>query len=94
MSRSRVAQRERLRAPVPTSDPAALAAYAAELRPVIATLRALAEEATARPSDRKHTRTFLRAGILKSLRTIEARLAAAYPHDHGDPAGCGASPAL
>jgi hypothetical protein len=90
---SRARQRERLRAPVPTTDPAALAAYAGELRPVVASLRALAEEATARPSDRTDPRAFLRAGLLKSLRTLEARLAAAAPPEHGDPAGCGGSPA-
>src|SRR5262249_15420375 len=36
-----------LRAPVKTSDPAALAAYAKHLRPAVTTLRTLAEDATA-----------------------------------------------
>lgn len=92
MSRSRVVLRERLRAPVPTSDPAALAAYADELRPVVATLRTLAEEAMLPASRRVHSRAFLRSGLLKSLRTFEARLAAAMPPEHADPAGSGGSP--
>jgi hypothetical protein len=79
VSRSRVRERERLRALVQTTDPAALAAFADELRPVVAGLRALAEDATAAPSKRVHSRTFLRSGMLKGLRTLEARLGAAAP---------------
>jgi len=48
-----------------------------------AVLRTLAEEATARPSERRHTRLFLRDGMLKSLRILEARLVAAAPEQHG-----------
>ena len=91
MSRSRVRERERLRAPVQTTDPAALASFAGELRPVVTKLRELAEEATARPAERVHSRLFLRTHALKALRELEARLDAAAP-EHGDPSGCGGSP--
>jgi hypothetical protein len=86
VSRSRVRLRERLRAPVQTTDPAALAAYAYELRPVVASLRALAEDATVPPSKRVHSRAFLRSEMLKALRVLEARLDAAAPLEHADPA--------
>ncbi len=79
MSRSRVRLREALRAPVETTDPAALAAYANELRPVVASLRTLAEDATVRPSKRVHSRAFLRSEMLKAVRVLEARLDAAAP---------------
>jgi hypothetical protein len=91
--KSRVRERLRLRAPVLTTDPAALAAYAGELRPVVAKLRALAEDATARPSQRIHSRALLRRDILRGIRELEARLDAAAPQEHGDPAGAGGSPA-
>lgn len=91
MTRSRVRDRERLRRSVETSDPAALAAYAGELRPVVMKLRTLAEDATAPPTKRVHSRAFLRGGMLRGLREIEARIDAA---EHGDPAGCGDSPAV
>jgi hypothetical protein len=87
MSRSRVREQERLRAPVVTTDPAALAAYAGELRPVVASLRAPAEDATARPSLRIHSRALLRRDMMKNLRALEARIDAADPPEHGDPAG-------
>lgn len=74
MSRSRVRERERIRAAVQTSDPAALAAYAELLRPVIANLRALVEDATATPSKRIHSRVFLRHEALKRLRELEVRI--------------------
>jgi hypothetical protein len=91
VSRSRVQLRERLRAHVETTDPAALATYAGELRPVVATLRALVEDATAaRPV---YSREHVRGEMLKALRALEARLDVADP-EHGDPAGCGGSPAL
>lgn len=70
MSRSRVRERERIRAAVQTTDPAALAAYAELLRPVVTNLRALVEDATAEPSKRVHARSFLRREILKGLRAI------------------------
>jgi len=74
-TRSRVRLRDALRAPVETSDPAALAAYAGMLRPVVATLRELAEDATAaRPV---YSREHLRSEFLKALRVVEARLDAA-----------------
>ncbi|MRG97658.1 hypothetical protein [Polyangium spumosum] len=79
MKRSRVRERERLRAPVETTDPAALAAYAGELRPVVANLRALAEDATTAPSQRVHARAFLRREILRGIRELEARIDAAAP---------------
>lgn len=79
MTRSRVRERERLRAPVETSDPAALAMYAGALRPVVASLRALAEDATAAPSQRVHSRAYLRRDMLKRIREIEARIDAAAP---------------
>jgi hypothetical protein len=75
--RSRDRERLRLRAPVPTTDPAGLAAYAGELRPLVAKLRALALDATARPSQRVHVRALLRRDMLKGLRELEARLDAA-----------------
>jgi hypothetical protein len=76
-TRSRVRLREALRAPVETTDPAALAAYADSLRPVMATLRELAEDATAkRPV---FAREYLREEMLKALRVVEARLDAAAP---------------
>lgn len=82
MSRSRVRQRERLRRPVQTNDPAALAVYAAELRPVVASPRALAEDATVQPRQRVHGRLYLRVAMLKSIRELEARIdAAAHPPD-------------
>jgi phage-related minor tail protein len=74
MTRSRVRERERIRSAVQTSDPAALAAYAALLRPVVANLRALAEDATATPDQRVHSRVYLRREILKGLREIETRI--------------------
>ena len=40
-----------------TTDPFALAAYATALRPVVAELRTLAEDATAEPSKRVHARS-------------------------------------
>lgn len=74
MSRSRVRERERIRAAVQTTDPAALAAYAELLRPVVVNLRALVEDATAPPSDRLHSRVFLRREALKRLRELEVRI--------------------
>lgn len=74
MSRSRVRERERIRSAVQTTDPAALAAYAALLRPVVTNLRTLVEDATAEPSKRVHARSFLRREILKGLREIETRI--------------------
>ncbi len=77
--RSRVRERIRLRAPVQTSDPAALAAYAGGLRPVVASLRTLAEDATSPADKRVHSRAYLRSGMLKGLRELEARIDAAAP---------------
>ncbi|WP_437831957.1 hypothetical protein [Sorangium sp. So ce1153] len=98
MSRSRVRLREALRAPVQTTDPAGLAAYAKHLRPVVATLRSLAEDATAaRPM---YSREYLREEMLKGIRVLEARLdAAASPEpapktEHGDSDSNSASPVL
>lgn len=84
MKRSRVRERERLRAPVQTTDPAALRAYAGELRAIVTKLRPLAEDATARPSQRVHSRALLRKGILRGIRELEARIDAAAPPEHGD----------
>ena len=77
MSRSRVRERERIRAAVQTTDPAALAAYARLLRPVVTNLRALVEDATATPDERAHSRVFLRRETSKSIRELEARIDAA-----------------
>lgn len=74
MSRSRVRERERIRAAIQTTDPAALAAYAELLRPVVTNLRALVEDATTTPDQRVHSRVFLRREILKALREIETRI--------------------
>jgi len=82
MSRSRVRERARIRTAIQTSDPAALAAYANALRPVVASLRALVEDATAEPSKRVHARSFLRREALKSLREIETRIEVAVPHTY------------
>jgi hypothetical protein len=72
-----VRERERIRAAVQTTDPAALAAYAELLRPVVAKLRTHAEDATATPDQRVHSRVYLRREILRGLREIEARINAA-----------------
>jgi len=85
-----LAVREALRAPVETTDPAALAAYAQQLRPVVATIRELAEDATA--AKPIFSKAHCREQILKSLRILETRINAAAPPEHGDPAGCGGSP--
>ncbi len=74
MKRSRVRERERIRAAVQTTDPAALASYAGTLRPVVANLRALVEDATAAPSQRVHARAFLRRELLRGIRELEARI--------------------
>lgn len=66
----------RIQALVQTAD---LATYAAELRPFVAELRALAEDATAAPSIRVHSRAHLRKHLLRKLREVEARLDAAIP---------------
>ncbi len=79
MSRSRVRERTRLRASVVTTDPFALAAYANALRPVVASLRTLTEDATAEPSKRVHSRAFLRREILRGIRELETRIDAAAP---------------
>jgi hypothetical protein len=71
---------------VETTDPAGLARYAAELRPVVVELRALAEDATLPAAKRVHSRAYLRDGMLKALRVVETRLDVA---EHGDPAGLG-----
>jgi hypothetical protein len=82
----RARKEEHLRALVETTDPAALARYAGELRPIVAGLRAFAEDATApRPV---FSREHAREQLLKSLRAIEDRIDAAAP-EHGDPAGLG-----
>jgi hypothetical protein len=77
MTRSRVRERERIRAAVQTTDPAALAAYARVLRPVVTNLRTLIEDATAEPSKRVHARSYLRRELLKGIRELEARIEAA-----------------
>ena len=64
-ARSRVRLREALRAPVETTDPAALTAYAKHLRPVVATLRTFVEDATAaRPV---YSKEHARHEMLKAL---------------------------
>ena len=79
MTRSRVRERERLRRPVETSDPAGLAAYADELRPLVTEARTLADEATLPPAQRTHSRVYLRRRALKVLRELAARVDAATP---------------
>ena len=91
--RSRVRLREALRRPVETTDPAALATYAGELRPVVATIRTFAEDATA--AKPVYSREHSREQMLKALRVLETRLDVAAPVEHADPAGCGgAGPVL
>ncbi len=79
--RSRIARKERLvaAATVETTDPAALAVYANSLRPYLATLRTLAEDATAPTGTRVHSRTYIRAEVLRTLRVLEVRINAAAP---------------
>jgi hypothetical protein len=80
----------RIQALVQTAD---LATYAAELRPIVTELRALAEDATACPTLRVHSRPFLRKRILRKLREVEARLDAALaaaPENDGCPVAFGA----
>ncbi len=80
--RSRISRRERLAAAVETTDPAALAAlvtYANGLRPFVAALRALAEDATAPAGKRVHSRTYLRAEVFTALRVLEMRINAVAP---------------
>ena len=60
--------------PATTTDPAGLSAWATNLLPVVEDLRMLAEDATAVPTQRVHSRLYLRRGLLKSLRELEARL--------------------
>ena len=84
--RNRTNAKIREAAAVQTTDPAALATYAKGLRAAVATIRALAEDATLPPSKRVHARAFLRDGMLKAIREVETRLDVA---EHGDPAGCG-----
>jgi hypothetical protein len=76
-TRSRVRLRDALRAPVETTDPAGLAAYAKYLRPVVATIRTFAEDATA--AKPVYSREHSREQLLKALRVVEARLDAAAP---------------
>jgi hypothetical protein len=75
---SRERERRCKRAPVETTDPAGLAAYAAGLRPFVARLRALAEDATVqREGEQVYSRAFLRRRMLRNLRVLEARIALA-----------------
>ena len=90
----RARREEHLRALVTTTDPDALARYAGELRPLVASLRAGVEDATLPPSQRQRARIALRKDMLRALRAIEARIDAAAP-EHADPADCGgAGPVL
>ena len=78
--RARVRESKRhARITVATADPAGLAAYVATLRPIVASLRALTEDATAAPEARVYDRLYLRRFILKDIRELEARLDAASP---------------
>jgi hypothetical protein len=82
-TRARVRLREALRAPVETTDPQALAAYAAALRPVVATIRTLAEDATA--AHPVYSKEHARHEILKAIRVLEARIDAASPPPNAEP---------
>jgi len=79
VSRSRVRERERLRAPVDITSPAALIVWAHSLRPLVTGIRKLADEGTLPPAQRTYGRRFVRRGIMKSLRELEARLAVVAP---------------
>jgi ribosomal protein S12 methylthiotransferase accessory factor YcaO len=81
--RTRAREKLRLRATIKTTDPESLAAFASALKPTVAILRTLAEDATARPSQRQRARVALRRDMLKSLRELEGRLEAAAPPEHG-----------
>ena len=73
--RSRV-ERRAARRVVPTTDPAALATFALSLQPLMKEVRTLADDATIAPGQRVHSRVYLRKGIFKALRELEARLQA------------------
>ena len=74
MSRSRAKERARLRVPVDRTDPQAIATWADNLRPLVVTLRGLAEEATLPPAHRTYTRLFVRRRLLRAILDLDARL--------------------
>jgi hypothetical protein len=98
-----MSHRNRANAHTRANVPIELTAYASALRPLVAQIRKLADDATAAPGERVHTRGYLRGKVLRALRELEVHLDAAAPRepagdapsDHGDPAGCGgAGPCL
>jgi hypothetical protein len=72
--RSRVRARDRRQRVVDTTNAAALVAWAYTLRPIVTSIRAMAEDATAPPRHRVHSRVYLRATILGHIRELEARI--------------------
>lgn len=81
-------RRARILSKVPLSDAASLAVA---LRPLMAELRALAEDATADPSKRIHARAFLRQALLRSFREVESHLDVAAALAPSEPAPEGRS---
>lgn len=79
MTRSRQRERERIRAPVDTTDAGALVGWAYSLRPLLVDLRELAEDATAPPAQRVCSRLYLRKQLLRALRELDARIAVVAP---------------
>ncbi len=60
-------------------DPAALAAWLAEIRPVLTDLHALTVDATARKGQRRHARSHLREVARRRFQLVTALLTALDP---------------
>jgi hypothetical protein len=69
-------ERARLRVPIDRADPQAMTAWIHGLRPLVADIRGLAEEATLPPAHRRYARVFLRRRLLRAVLAMEARLEA------------------
>ena len=98
--RARGRMRSRLSEPVSPDDPAAVRAWAEEIGAIVALIRPLAEDATARKGHRVRSRRFLRASLCHRLRALEQRVGALAPgsvprlapeHLHADEAPPGAA---
>ncbi len=70
--RNRIRERQRHHAPV-EQTPEGLKTWAAELCTLVAQIRPLAEDATARKGQRVRSRRYLREMLCRRLREIEAR---------------------
>lgn len=65
---------KRDRAPMATSSPADVAAWARAARGLARDIRELAEDATAPRGERRQSRTFLRKMICRRLRDLDAKI--------------------